>query len=1310
MSFAFHRRRPQHASLITLLAGFIFTNTPITKAQAPVELPTVTTIAGNHSAGYTGDNGPATSATFAANPTTASMDPAGNLYFADENNNVVRRVDAVTAIVTTIAGGGNSSVLCAAKQNTIGDGCPATQAILKLPVSARYHQGILYISDNGNARIRTVNLSTGIITTLAGGSATNKLSTTAVAANTVTIPSPQDIAFDNQGNLYFTTQGGKPSILKVILATSQIVIFADSAMSGGYTGDGGPAISATFVGEEGLLVDAQNNIFLADGNKVVRRIDGSTGIITTYAGGATTVCATATDTLGDGCPGAQAIFGSVIHLALDGSGGMLVVDAANNRIRRIAPGTSGVSGIVTTIAGSGVTPSSADGSYALNTAIGSPYDVETTPAGDIFVLDRSYTAVRVIRPSALFPATAVGTTSASANFFALTQSGPGNFIVAPPGEFALSTSSSCSAGVNLSGIVCSVPVTFTPALDGQRASALQYSDSSGSVLQGLVGVGLSPAVSLLPGMINTIAGTGTAGDSGDNGMATLAQLNAPAAVAIGSNGDTFVADTANNVVRKISAAGTVTLVAGSGVQGASGDGAAATSAQLNGPAGVAVDVAGNLYIADTGNNKIRIVDPVSGTISTLAGTGTAGYFGDAGGPAAATFNHPTGLFIAPAGVLFVADTGNNVLRTIGLHNGLVHTFAGNGSAGFSGDGAHAELAQLQAPTGVAVDPSGIVYIADTGNNRIRQVDSLGTITTLAGQTGGGFTGDGSAASTQLNAPAAIAVDASGTIYVVDTLNQRIRVIVHGQITTIAGTGTAGATGDSGTSTKATVSGPLGVAVDLSGNVIIADTANNKLRKITVASNTLTFANTNPNDTTAAQTVSVYDSGNQPLTITGITVPNGFVQQVGTGGADCTGFPLTLPVGNSCTVRIAFNPSSLGSFTGNVVISDNAQGVASVKQTIAISGTGAYTFTPVLTIPSTSVSGTAFTGTLTVINPQALYTGTMHFTSTDVKAVLPADTTYATADKSTRTFTFTLETAGPQCITVVDTTDSTITTTSCTMVAAGAPATITLSTGNNQSANVSTGYSSRLVVLVKDSVGNPIPNAKVTYTVIPNGAVTGTFGTASGLQGVDTESTDLSGFASSAALASGPTIGTFTVTANAVGTTSIVTFNFSIVILGSFTLTPTSASIGPIRPEQSFTQIINVTPVGGFSAPITMSCTAPSGITCSVAPSVVSFAAGKPVAQPQLSFQGEGSLRGGAIGSSLPGLVAVTLLSAAVLRRRRRFAAMLMASIVALMLCTSSGCGNGAFAPVTANGTYTVTVTGTTQTVSASTSATFTIQN
>ena len=354
----------------------------------------------------------------------------------------------------------------------------------------------------------------------------------------------------------------------------------------------------------------------------------------------------------------------------------------------------------------------------------------------------------------------------------------------------------------------------------------------------LVAAAAGTVTSFTTGYIYPFAGTGTAAYAGDAGQAISAQLTGPYGVAVDASGTVYIADKGNNVIRAVAATtGVITTVAGSGAAGYAGDNGLATAAKLNAPASVAVDSAGNLYIAEQNNNVIRMVTAATGVISTLAGTGAAGYAGDNDLATSAQLSGPLGVAVDAAGNVFIADTLNDRVRKVAASTGVITTVAGTGDPGYSGDRGLATAAQLQLPAGVFVDSAGNIYVADWYNNRVRMVAAAtGIITTLAGTgTAGSLGNNGQAVSAQLSQPTGVTVDSAGNIYIADLGNNRIRKIVPttGIITTLAGTGASGNSGDSALATAALLTSPSGVAISSAGNLYLAASANNRVRFVAV---------------------------------------------------------------------------------------------------------------------------------------------------------------------------------------------------------------------------------------------------------------------------------------------------------------------------------------------------------------------------------------------------------------------------------------------------------------------------------------------
>jgi sugar lactone lactonase YvrE len=350
----------------------------------------------------------------------------------------------------------------------------------------------------------------------------------------------------------------------------------------------------------------------------------------------------------------------------------------------------------------------------------------------------------------------------------------------------------------------------------------------------------------LDSIITTVAGNGNYGYSGDGTNATNAKLALPYKVAVDAAGNLFIADTDNNRIRKVDTNGIITTVAGNGDGRYSSDGTNATNAGLYSPEGVAVDAAGNLFIADTDNNRIRKVD-TNGIITTVAGNGNGGYSGDGTNATNVGLYSPAGVAVDVAGNLFIADTYNSRIRKVDT-NGIITTVAGGGTnyAGYNGA---ATNAGLYSPAGVAVDAAGNLFIAEAANNVIRKVDTNGIITTVAGGGNDGLGDGGQATDASLNYPWCVALDATGNLFIADTENYRIRKVdTNGIIITVAGNGSYGYYGDGGAATNARLTDLAGVAVDAAGNLFIADTYNNRIREVALAgSPTLTLFNVTTNN-------------------------------------------------------------------------------------------------------------------------------------------------------------------------------------------------------------------------------------------------------------------------------------------------------------------------------------------------------------------------------------------------------------------------------------------------------------------------------
>jgi sugar lactone lactonase YvrE len=478
-------------------------------------------------------------------------------------------------------------------------------------------------------------------------------------------------------------------------------------------------------------------------------------------------------------------------------------------------------------------------------------------------------------------------------------------IAVAPGfsEFTAGAVSGCVVDghtINPVFTACSLDVTFSPKYPGLRTAPLVVTDSTGAKSSvGLVGTGLAPQAGFTPGIITTIAGNGTPGFSGDGGPATSALISAPNAIAVDAAGNLYFSDGGNKRIRKVDTNGIITTV---------------VPANLS--HGVALDPAGNLYF-EAAYSRVRKLD-VNGVVTTVA-VGTV----DAQALAADVKGN---LYIVDSTTCSVSCT----VQKLDSDGVLTTVVAGNGNPGFSGDGGPAILAQLNNAQGLAVDPEGNLYIADTGNGRIRKVDTNGIITTVAG--GGSSLGDGGPATSAVVDCVGVALDAAGNLYISGSTRVR-KVDTNGTISTVAGNGTQGYGGDGGPATSAVLNGFGWVALDGAGNLYIADSGNQRIRKVAVSQSAAIFGPQNVGTVSPSQKVVVSNTGNQHMDLSGIELTGDFQQLKGIV-SDCTDTTM-LGAGFSCALRITFNPTTASARTGTATVTDNSLTVPGTTQTISL---------------------------------------------------------------------------------------------------------------------------------------------------------------------------------------------------------------------------------------------------------------------------------------------------------------------------------------------------------------------------------------
>jgi uncharacterized protein (TIGR03437 family) len=709
------------------------------------------------------------------------------------------------------------------------------------------------------------------ISTVAGGAPP----ATPVAAASISMGQPGRVALDAAGNLYFS---GSNCVFK-IASTGTVTLVAGTSRAG-FSGDGGLAVNAQLNSPQGIAFDPNGNMYIADSrNNRIRQVSTS-GIITTFAGNGTVSPGGGPSAYGDGGPATSAQLHLPMGVAVDVNYNVYIADTGDNTIRKVT-----TDGNIATIAGDSFPSYQGDAGLAIAAELHGPEDVAVDSSLNVYIADTQNAYIRKV------------TTDGNINYIAgdgsIGYSGDGGYatsadLIAP---FALAVDSSGNVYFAENGDsrirridaksldISTVAGNGTPGFTGDGSTAINAEmnsptgvavDSAGNLY---IADSLNCRIRKVAsgGNISTLAGNGTLSYSGDGGAASKAQLNTPQGVAADAAGNLYLSDTLNNVVRKVSPNGIISNYAGNGGVGSSGDGSAATSAQLNGPQGLAVDASGNLFIADTLNAKVRKVS-ASGVISTVAGSGTPGYGGDGAAATSAQLNLPIGVAVDGNNNLYIADFGNSRVRKVSANN--ISTVAGNGSFGYSGDGGQAVKAQLNGPQGVAVDAAGNLYIADTENNRIREVTPGGLIATVAGNGIAGYSGDGGqATSAQVGNPVGLAVDAAGDIFTVDASNRVRQVYPNGLIATIAGNGTRGYTGDGGLATQAQLNTPSAIALGNNGNLYVADTANSAIRLLQYSGSGLTIgavtnaASSISGPVAPGEVVVLYGSGLGPAQLT-----------------------------------------------------------------------------------------------------------------------------------------------------------------------------------------------------------------------------------------------------------------------------------------------------------------------------------------------------------------------------------------------------------------------------------------------------------
>ena len=665
------------------------------------------------------------------------------------------------------------------------------------------------------------------ITTIAGSGAEDDEGSLATEAF---LTSPRGVAVDDHGNVYIAdTENHR---VRKVDAESGIITTIAGTGEEGYGGDEGPAAEAKLNWPTGVAVDDAGNVYVADrNNERVRRVDPE-GIITTFAG----TGEWGYDSDEDGGPATEALLNWPADVALDGDGNLYIADEYNNRIRKVDAG-----GTITTVAGmrrptlevgeeeeEDEDDHVGDHGPATSALLNRPSGVALDEEGNLYIADRNHNRIRKVNAEGVIT-TIAGMAdegfsgdegpAASAQLY-----GPSGVAVDEGGYvFIADTGNNRIRQIDPDGVITTLAGSEGggdgSAMEGHLAAPRDVAvDSDGNLYVADTG---NHQIHVIDdtGMVTRVAGIE---GLGDGGPATEARLLEPAGLAL-VDGTIYITDTGNNRIRRVDANGIITTFAGSGERGDAGDDGPALEAQFNGPSLIAVDAAGNVYISDRLNHRVRKVD-TNGIITNFAGSGESGPFEDQtdigdGGPATeARLILPTGLAFDAADNLYVTDPGNHRIRKVSTQ-GRITTLAGSGERSFSGDEGPAAEAQLSTPVGFEIDVHGNFYVSDFAwpRNRIRKIDTAGIITTIAETASfGGLT-----------------VDLEGNVYIVEsTVGRILKVTPAGVLTVIAGSTQPGYSGDGGPATQAQLDEPKGIEVDEDGNVYFADSENNRIRKLT----------------------------------------------------------------------------------------------------------------------------------------------------------------------------------------------------------------------------------------------------------------------------------------------------------------------------------------------------------------------------------------------------------------------------------------------------------------------------------------------
>lgn len=879
-------------------------------------------VAGTGVAGFSGDGGSAIHSQIQF-PRSIAFDKYGDLYILDSGNGRIRKISKNFGVITTIYNElehgspinkispnrstfitfdslnnlyiiqdnqimkfdqGTQSISVVAGTNQwgfSGDNGPAHLAQLSGPRALVFDSlGNMYIADNNNNRIRKITHETGIITTVAGsGKDYMSGDVTDGAALQATLPGFYLMAIDPFNNLYL---GGGGSLIKFDTRSAQLTTLMNSGT--GSHGDGKPASMGSFWAVYGLAVDNLGNLNFGDIHSV-RKIDKETGIVDSSLSMPIPVVDGPIQQLDQDSPG---------NMIFDKSGNMYFLDSTRHRICK----TNHLTGMISIVAGTGIGGFSGDGEKATKAQLNSPSRFALDSQNNLFIAEhKNHRIRRVDNITGIITTVAGNGTDADngAENFNIDNLSADKSRLKGPSAIALDANDNIYfADYNLlrkidkkTNILTTI-VKFYHDFPDILDLAI---DSKGNVYAVDAHENHIYRIDKITGVFSIVSGEGEENKADDGGPAINSQLNDPSDIVFDNLGNLYIADTQNNRIRKVDASsGKISTVAGTGKETVSRDGIPATESNLGYPRSIALDSGGNLYIAGTSDFRIRLVDKQTGIISTIAGTDVPGYNGDNISAKVAQVGFPTWLALDHQDNLYFCDQSNRRIRRIEKKTGLISTvigdgnfelnpngthlnqvkigdiyglgfdklgnlyfseanyirkidktttilsqISGNGFHGFGGDGGHSSKSQISFPGKPVFDSLGNLFFSDGLNSRIRRIDaSTGVITTIAGTGVAGYSGDGGPATlAKLQAISSLAFDPFGNLYLTESFSHRIRKIDHktGIISTVVGTGKRRFTGDGISAKESALNRPVAIAFDREDNLYIAEQGNHQIRKV-----------------------------------------------------------------------------------------------------------------------------------------------------------------------------------------------------------------------------------------------------------------------------------------------------------------------------------------------------------------------------------------------------------------------------------------------------------------------------------------------